>query len=202
MRTKDEVNERRQREHILKTAWSLFRRKGYQNVTMDDILAEAECSKGRFYYYFHAKAELLDTLYELFDEQYDKVYGSLDPALSAEEKIRVIHRFVLGYMSREIGVDLLTHLYLSQLQRTTNIEFWSPERGYGRILREILAEGQKNGEMRCDMTAEEMTEDLIALERGQLIDWCLQGGSYPLEKVGSRRVSLHCQGYKKEFEGT
>ncbi|MCD7906639.1 MAG: TetR/AcrR family transcriptional regulator [Clostridium sp.] len=37
---------------------------------MEDILQAARCSKGRFYYYFHAKAELLDSLYEIFDQKY------------------------------------------------------------------------------------------------------------------------------------
>ena len=68
MRTKDEFNEQRQRQQLLNAAWKLFYKKGYQNTTMEDILKEAHCSKGRFYYYFHAKAELLDSMYELFDE--------------------------------------------------------------------------------------------------------------------------------------
>ena len=75
MRTKDEENEQRQRQQILNTAWQLFYQKGYQNTTMEDILRGARCSKGRFYYYFHAKAELLDSLYEIFDQKYIELYG-------------------------------------------------------------------------------------------------------------------------------
>ena len=71
MRTKDEFNEQRQRQQLLNAAWKLFYQKGYQNTTMEDILKEAHCSKGRLYYYFHAKAELLDSMYELFDEKYE-----------------------------------------------------------------------------------------------------------------------------------
>lgn len=49
------------------------------------ILKEAHCSKGRFYYYFHAKAELLDSMYELFDEKYEEFYQSIDKTLGSFE---------------------------------------------------------------------------------------------------------------------
>ena len=85
MRTKDEFNEQKQRQQLLNAAWKLFYQNGYQNTTMEDILKEAHCSKGRFYYYFHAKAELLDSMYELFDEKYEEFYRSIDKTLGSFE---------------------------------------------------------------------------------------------------------------------
>lgn len=119
MRTKDEFNEQKQRQQLLNSAWKLFYQKGYQNTTMEDILKEAHCSKGRFYYYFHAKAELLDSMYELFDEKYEEFYQSIDKTLGSFEQLLLLNRFMFDFMSHQIGRELLTSLYISQLSGTT-----------------------------------------------------------------------------------
>lgn len=124
MRTKDEENEQRQRQQILNTAWQLFYQKGYQNTTMEDILRGARCSKGRFYYYFHAKAELLDSLYEIFDQKYIELYGLICRDAHARDQLLEINRYMFQFLSNEIGAELLTSLYISQLSGTTGISFW------------------------------------------------------------------------------
>lgn len=195
MRTKDQQNEQRQRELILNASWELFYRYGYKNVTMDDILQKAQCSKGRFYYYFHAKAELLDTLYEEFDRQYEAIDKALDQSLPTLERVLTIHRKILEYMSERVGADLLTNLYISQLEKNTHIDFWGSGRSYAAILRRIVAEGQHAGEICGDVPAEEIVKDIISLERGQLIDWCLKEGAYSLPQVGERRMKRYLRGY-------
>ena len=195
MRTKNQQNEQRQRELILNAAWGLFRERGYKNVTLEDILQSAACSKGRFYYYFHAKAELLDTLYEAFDRQYEAIDAAIDPACPAPEKILLIHRQILEYLSERVGADLLTNLYLSQLEKNTHIDFWGDTRSYACILRRIVAEGQRAGQISAEVPCEEMVQDIISLERGQLIDWCLKEGAYSLPAVGVRRMQRCLTGY-------
>lgn len=200
MRTKDKENERRRREQLLTAAWKLFYQKGYQNTTMEDILAEAKCSKGRFYYYFHAKAELLNSLYELFDEKYLEAYQSISPALSSREKLQEICSFMFRFMSDHVGADLLTNLYLSQLSHSTDVDFWHMQRGYARILLGIITAGQQNGELRSDIPASEIVEDFVSMERGQLIDWCLRHGNYSLVEMGRKKLDRQLLGYQKQFD--
>ncbi len=200
MRTRNAENERRQRELILDAAWTLFHEKGYENVTMGDILGRAECSKGRFYYYFHSKAELLDTLYEEFDRQYQKIYEGLPKDLDSREKLLKFNHAVFDFMEQKIGAELLTQLYLSQLQKTTNIDFWSAKRLYPGLLKEIVEEGQKNGRFRTDLDPGFIAEDIVGTERRLLIDWCLKGGAEPLTDSGEKKMALHLQCYEKALE--
>ena len=151
MRTKDEFNEQKQRQQLLNAAWKLFYQNGYQNTTMEDILKEAHCSKGRFYYYFHAKAELLDSMYELFDEKYEEFYRSIDKTLGSFEQLLLLNRFMFDFMSRQIGRELLTSLYISQLSGTTGIRFWGEQRSFVKIILEIVKCGQERGEIRTDL---------------------------------------------------
>ena len=67
---------------IMEAAWELFQEKGYTATTVNEIIEKAETSKGGFYYYFHAKDELLNSLYHFFDREYKKYYKSMDKSLN------------------------------------------------------------------------------------------------------------------------
>lgn len=195
MRTKDEENEQRQRQLILNIAWQLFYKKGYQNTTMEDILGAARCSKGRFYYYFHAKAELLDSLYEIFDQKYIELYERIDREAAAREQLLQINRYMFQFLSAEIGAELLTSLYISQLSGTTGISFWGKERAVRRILSAIVSRGQEWGQVTAAMTCDQIVTHIIEEERSLLISWCLAKGEYDLTEVSMPKLERFYLGY-------
>lgn len=200
MRTKDEENERQQREMILNAAWKLFRQKGYQNTTMKDILGAVNCSKGRFYYYFHAKAELLDSLSEVFDQKYLELYEQISKEKTIPEQLLELTYRMLEFMSNEIGVELLTNLYISQLSGETNIRFWGEGRLVCKIITDLMLEGQKHSQIREDIDVSEMVSVVIEEERNQVISWCLKKGQYSLADVSIIRLRRIYQVFLKEFE--
>jgi AcrR family transcriptional regulator len=51
--------ERRKRE-LLDIAYRMFLAKGYENTSVDDIIAEAGIAKGTYYYYFESKEQMLE----------------------------------------------------------------------------------------------------------------------------------------------
>lgn len=200
MRVKSEENERRQREMLLNAAWKLFRQKGYHDTTMRDILSEANCSKGRFYYYFNAKAELLDSLSEVFDQKYVEFYHLVSKDKNTLEQLLDLTRYMFEFMDRDIGVELLTNLYISQLSGVTEIRFWGENRLVRRILTEMLEEGQAKGQIRTDIEISEMVSDIIEEERNQIISWCLEKGRYSLVEVSLRKLERIYGIYSKDME--
>ncbi|HEX3006462.1 MAG TPA: TetR/AcrR family transcriptional regulator [Bacteroidales bacterium] len=66
------------REHILRTAFSLFTSKGYKAVTMQDLENATKLTKGAFYHYFKSKEELFQAVIE-------KYYLSSYPHFVAED---------------------------------------------------------------------------------------------------------------------
>lgn len=201
MRTKDEFNEQRQRQQLLNAAWKLFYKKGYQNTTMEDILKEAHCSKGRFYYYFHAKAELLDSMYELFDEKYEEFYQSIDKTLGSFEQLLALNQFMFEFMSRQIGRSCLPVSISASFPEP-------PASGSGRAAffredhsgnREIWA---GEGEIRTDLDCHSLAADIVAEERSQLISWCLAGGTYDLASVSIPKLERSYIGYSSQYESS
>ena len=47
---------------IISAAWKLFYEQGYDDTTIDEIIAESATSKGSFYHYFEGKDALLGSL--------------------------------------------------------------------------------------------------------------------------------------------
>jgi AcrR family transcriptional regulator len=52
------------RQDLVDAAWRVIARKGYRDLTVDDVCAEAGVSKGAFYGYFTRKQDLLVALLE------------------------------------------------------------------------------------------------------------------------------------------
>lgn len=77
------VSERKQREKearinaIKKSAKKLFAGKGFANVSMAAIAADAEVSKGTLYLYFKSKEELFFSLVEPILEQHHQLIGRI-----------------------------------------------------------------------------------------------------------------------------
>ncbi|NQU31290.1 MAG: TetR/AcrR family transcriptional regulator [Anaerolineae bacterium] len=70
------------RQRILDAALSVFSRKGYYDARMDDIVAEADSSKGSVYFHFSSK----ETLFlALIDEFARRLEESLTKAIAAEQ---------------------------------------------------------------------------------------------------------------------
>lgn len=78
------------RNEILDGARQLMYTKGYEQMTIQDILDALHISKGAFYHYFRSKQEVLEALIEHLQDERDRVLLPLvhDPHLSALEKLQ------------------------------------------------------------------------------------------------------------------
>jgi AcrR family transcriptional regulator len=61
-RTVDQVAHALRRDEFLDVAQRLLETKGYEQVSIQDVLREVGTSKGAFYHYFSSKQALLDAV--------------------------------------------------------------------------------------------------------------------------------------------
>ena len=59
---------RKKREYVIEVALRLFVDKGYENVSVDDIIAATNTSKGTFYHYFNSKDDIILEVYRKQEE--------------------------------------------------------------------------------------------------------------------------------------
>ena len=178
------------KKKIMESAWELFQEKGYTATTVNEIIQKAGTSKGGFYYYFHAKDELLNSLYHFFDREYKKYYQSMAQSLNHIMQIKLRNQYVFYFIEGNVKVDLLASLYRSQLDEKKQTHFLDPERYYLKLVKKLITEGRKKGEIRSDLTVDELVKHILLVERGIIMDWCVENGSSSLGFFGAHSFNL------------
>lgn len=106
-RTVNITNHAVRRDAFMDAAEQLFRTKGYEDTTIQDILDALDASRGAFYHYFGSKGELLEAVT-------DRIVGDAlaatlpivdDPDLSAPEKLQGL--FLAIQRWKEVRADLM-----------------------------------------------------------------------------------------------
>ena len=189
-------NNRNTRGRIIAAAWKLFYENGYEEKTVEDILFESGTSRGSFYHYFNGKDALLGTLASVFDEKYEELSEQLDLREDAIEILRRLNHELFAMIEDSISRDLLARLLSTQLFAQGEKQLLDRGRVYFRLLRKIILEGQKKGELRTDFTANDIMKAYALWERALLYDWCLCGGEYSLVGYSDRMTPLFLQSYR------
>jgi len=178
------------REKIYKSALSLFRERGYENVTVEEITNDANVAKGTFYIYFKSKDDVLVRTFQEIDKHYIVALEAADNK-SAGEQFIVLGNAMCKYVSESFGLDYTKILYRNQISLTEKpIILSNPERPLYKILRSIVEKGKKTGEFRSDILDEDMVLLVSRFMRALLYDWCMHDGKFDLIKEGDRFLKL------------
>ena len=174
------------KSRIVKAAWNLFYKKGYEQTTVEDIISASKTSKGTFYHYFKGKEALLNSLSDLFDEKYEELAAVIDPAMSAYDKLLYLNHELFYMIETSVDIDLLAFLYSSQLTTKGKKSLSDSKRFYFKWITEILEDGLADGEFKDTSSAKELMKIYAMFERALLYDWALFRGKYSLSEYSSR----------------
>lgn len=183
------------KRHLYQSALDLFREKGYDNVSVDEIVKKAGTAKGTFYIYFESKAAVISQMLQEYDNYYDEVAAHLSPELPVSQRLEAIVRSSCRFTQETIGLDLIRVLYTNQLipgQREQDA--LNSNRALYHIIHELLLEGQRNGTYFSDFDVTEMGAWLIRCIRGTFYEWCMREGRFDLCDECLRFVRVFCRG--------
>jgi AcrR family transcriptional regulator len=65
------------RKHILQTALDLFREKGFDATSMQDVASQADVAKSAAYYYFPGKEAIIQAYYETVQADQERICGEV-----------------------------------------------------------------------------------------------------------------------------
>ena len=188
-------NSRNTKGRIVSAAWELFYEQGYENTTVEDIIAVSGTSKGSFYHYFDGKDALLETLSLLFDEKYEELEEEAE-AMDAVDALIFLNRQLFTMIDDRVPLELLARLLSSQLVTHGDKHLLDRNRTYFKLLHRIVRHGQQCGQLRSDLTANEIVKGYAMFERALMYDWCLVGGEYALHRYASDMMPTFLQGYR------
>ena len=187
------------RGKIIEAAWRLFYRQGYDDTTVEEIIEESGTSRGSFSHYFQGKDGLLSTLSDVFDQKYDELMETIDPEQDRFEQLMYLNRELFAMIENSISLDLLARLYSSQLVTRGDRSLLDHGRTYYKLLRQIVLQGQERGELRGDVTANEIVRAYALCERALIYDWCLSAGDYSLTQYSAAMMPMFLREFRKSL---
>lgn len=189
---------RKTKKNIVSAAWRLFYEQGYDDTTVDEIIRASGTSKGTFYHYFKGKDALLTSLSELFDNKYEELIQDMPEEMGSFEKLLYLNQELFGMIETSVSRELLASMYSSQLVTKGEKHLLDQNRIYYRLLNELIAKGQRDGELTTRMSANEIAKIYALCERALLYDWCICNGEYSLREYAGKLMPMFLQNIRAE----
>lgn len=163
----------RLRQQIIETSIKLFRRRGFENTRVDDIVGALEISQPTFFRYFPSKDAVLREVGERgFACIRDRLRSELSTPATTGDRLRRLY----VSMAREVEADrkLWEAVVLSgAMDPVRSAEMRGHEEATVSLLREILAQGQKAGEITRDFPIVHLAEFMEGLYSTVVRQWAV-----------------------------
>ena len=181
------------RHRIFHAAVDLFREKGFEQTTVDDITEKADVAKGTFFNYFHRKDAVLGFLSEtrLLDVE-ENAGALLTEDRPAREKLADLYS--TAATAYEEDHDLGRYVLIELMSRA-----FLPTEGVAmrwlELMVRFIRQGQENGEIRRDLDPARVEIVLTSVYYGTIYQWvCCPVGSFPVQEELRARLALVMEG--------
>jgi AcrR family transcriptional regulator len=157
------------RDSFVDAAQRLIQTKGYERMSVQDVLDEIEASRGAFYHYFDSKTALLEAIVERLVDQGMATFGPAvaDPQKSAVDKFEALFGGIAQYKAEQR--DLLLGLMRAWYADENALVREHLRRGLVRrmepVLTAIVEQGVREGVFDVG-SAQETARVLVALMSG------------------------------------
>lgn len=194
--TPRQIKAQETKKRILETALDLFSNKGFDHVTVDEIVKQSNTSKGAFYVHFHSKYEIFLEKFKEIDNFYASFIRTLPEGISSCEKILRLMESQMIYLRDDLGKDLMRTVYISGLSPNPSNYFANKDRMLYKIIQAFVVEGQNSGEIKGNLSPNETTTLIARCMRGTLYDWCLFEEGFDLLAESQKFIQALLDGIK------
>ena len=186
------------KKKLIECARRLFNERGYNNVTVDDIIRESGSSKGAFYTHFKTKELLLVDVFPFADDVYTDFINNVSLPENTIDKIAFFSKYVLEFIENRAGLDFVSIIYSSQIKDLNSERIaLDTMRKYYNILNSFIEEGIEKEEISSEMKVDEIRSIVTTLLRGAIYDWCLHRGEFCLVDYGMKIINIYLDRIKK-----
>ncbi|VVB95074.1 Bacterial regulatory proteins, tetR family [uncultured archaeon] len=183
---------------IFEVSGRLFKEKGFENTTIDEITKEAEIGKGTFFNYFPTKEALLLYFAEKKDElTYSLIESETAKSIHTKDKIKNLLVFLAESYERDKELTKLMIFEYIKYKRGTGLKFGedqSRRNRLSRILHDFLGNGVKKGEVREGIDVKTAAETLTAVYFQSVMVWLWSESDYSISEDISGKIDLVFEG--------
>lgn len=183
------------RSQILRIATALFREKGYNGTSLEDIADRIGFTKPAIYYYFDSKEDLLFSIVESVVsgalERVERIRAQELPPLERMHAILVENtRVVLEHLDENTAFYNERGLLSPERERMVR----DIERSYTKVIRDTYAEGVATGDL-LDIDPTVAVSTLLGATIW-VYRWFRPGGRLSIERVAEDVAELLLNGYR------
>ncbi len=156
------------KEDILNVGYDVFRRNGYHNVGINQILKESGIPKGSFYNFFESKEDFAQQVIEQYGENnrcWMKDYFE-ECTLSALECLKSFYALMINLNEKDdySGGCLVNNMSVEVGRQNDVIASEANQHfiGWLNVLASVVSKGQENNEITSEFSALEIAEYLHA----------------------------------------
>lgn len=157
------------RRRIFEAAVELFRSKGFDATTVEEITEKADVGRGTFFNYFPRKESVLAWL----SEEKLLVAEEHGAALLAEDRPsreKLIELFAFEASAYEADKDMSRYVF-SEKMKLAFVPTREVEMRWQTLIMELISRGQAQGELRTDVSAERAEGLLTSVYIVTLYHW-------------------------------
>ncbi len=180
-----ELKKEATRQEILTAAAELFRTKGYEATSVDDIVLAADVAKGTFYYHFQAKEELVMALQEA--ELKAAAERAKKRMTNGEPAMKILFDFLTESAHwTQVNPDLARALFKQKFEMMTRgdqnqTQDCPMSKGPPAFVKEyffdtitqLLSAAQQAKEIRSDVEATELARLIIPVVMSSRMHWLM-----------------------------
>ena len=183
------------RDAILKSAITVFARRGYFGAQVADVARDAGGAAGTVYLYFRSKDDLLVSIFEqTLRVAIAEGRAALADMTNPVERLRVIARLHLGRMSRDRNLAVVFQVELRQSTKFMQ-RFSSTLLGdYFGLIRGVIEDAQADGSFRRDINAAVAAKIFFGGLDEMTTNWILSPRRYSLVADADTVVDLFVRG--------
>jgi len=183
---------------IFEVAGRLFKEKGFESTSIDEITEEAGIGKGTFFNYFPTKEALLLYFGEQRDELiYSLVENELATSCSTRDKIKNLLAFLAENHEKDKELTkLLVFEYIKHIKfpGLKSDEDKTRRDRLIKILSDLLEEGVREGDVRSTIDVKKAIEILIAIYLFSLMAWLKPESDYSFSRDISEKIDIVFEG--------
>ena len=183
------------RRRILQAAVKVFARKGYFAARVAEIAQRAGVADGTIYLYFRGKEDILVSLFdELMAEHVERARAEMQAVEDAPSRLRLIAEHHLRALGADRDVAVVFQVELRQSIKFMERFSATLLRDYLGLIREAIADGQREGLIRTDVKATVAAKMLFGALDEMATNWILSRRRYSLEADADAVVDLFTNG--------
>jgi AcrR family transcriptional regulator len=181
---------------ILDAARTVFAQKGYHDTHLEDIAIAAGFSKAALYNYYSDKETIFLSLANRdYDHLIELLRSNLDPQAKVLDAFEKMARIALSFFGDHFAFVLTTTNYRTSekfcdCHDSLYSQFMKKFEDLFKVFITMIDEAKKRGEIESDLDSKTISNYILSLVRGVILEWKMQGRMGDLDMEIKHLVSF------------